>query len=68
MLEAIAIGIEGKRALWTAMAAAAETAPELLVLNYGRLLEGVDEQRMQVEAQRLIAARAALRTIEHALR
>jgi len=29
MLEAIAIAIEGKRALWTAMAAAAETAPEL---------------------------------------
>ena len=68
MLEAIAVGIEGKRALWTALTVAAEAAPELLILNYARLLGRVDEQRMQVEAQRLIAARAALGTIEHAPR
>ena len=59
-LEAVAIGIEGKRALWRALAAAAEAAPLLRVLDYERLEQRADEQRRRVEVMRLEAAKAAL--------
>ncbi len=59
-LEAVAIGIEGKRALWRALAAAADTAPELRGIDYGRLEQRADEQRRRAEALRLEAAKAAL--------
>jgi hypothetical protein len=59
-LEAVAIGIEGKRALWRALAAAADEAPSLRVLDFERLEQRADEQRRQVEERRLEAAKAAL--------
>lgn len=68
LLEVIALGIEGKRALWTALTAAAETAPELRALDYGRLLRRVDEQRSLVEGQRLAAAKSALAMLQKAAR
>jgi hypothetical protein len=68
LLEVIALGIEGKRALWTALTAAAETSPELRALDYGRLLRRVDEQRCLVEGQRLAAAKSALAVLQNATR
>lgn len=59
-VEALAVGIEGKRALWRALATAAECAPELRGIDYERLAQRADEQRQRVEVVRLEAARAAL--------
>ena len=58
-LEAVQIGIEGKRALWRALGATAEHAPELQELDYARLEQRAIEQHSRVEALRLDAARAA---------
>lgn len=59
-LEAVEVGIEGKRALWTALAAAAEDAPHLRLLDYERLKQRAVEQQQRTEEVRLIAARKAL--------
>ncbi|HEX2277164.1 MAG TPA: hypothetical protein VHN13_08520 [Candidatus Tectomicrobia bacterium] len=57
--EAVALGIEGKRALWRTLAAAAEVSPALQVADYERLTQRAEEQRQRVETVRLEAARAA---------
>jgi hypothetical protein len=59
-LEALSLGIEGKRSLWRALATAAEEAPELRVADYEGLIRRAEEQRSRVEAARLEAARRAL--------
>jgi hypothetical protein len=59
-LEALSLGIEGKRGLWGALATAAEDAPALQGVDYTRLGRRAEEQRGQVEALRLKAARRAL--------
>ena len=59
-VEAVAVGIHGKGSLWRALAAAAETAPALRGPDYVLLAARSDEQREQIEAVRLAAARAAL--------
>ena len=59
-LEALALGIEGKRALWESLAAAMEWAPALSSLDYARLGQRADAQRAMVEGERVAAARAAL--------
>lgn len=59
-LEALALGIHGKWSLWQALAAAAEDAPALRVLDYKRLSERAEAQRGRVEAARLEAAKQAL--------
>jgi hypothetical protein len=59
-LDALASGIEGKRALWLALAAAAENTPKLRSNDYQRLVERAEEQRARVEAVRIQAARSAL--------
>jgi hypothetical protein len=61
-IEAVAIGIEGKRALWLALAAASEGNPRLKGPDYGRLEARAVEQRQRAEKVRLAAAREALRT------
>jgi hypothetical protein len=58
--EAIALGIEGKRAVWQALMAAAETAPRLEIADYIGLTQRAEDQRQRVEAIRREAARAAL--------
>jgi hypothetical protein len=60
ILEALSVGIEGKRLLWRALGAAAEGAPELGGTDYGRLERRAEEQRGRVETARLEAAREAL--------
>lgn len=59
-LEALAVGIEGKRALWRALAAAAVSAPGLRGPDYQGLERRADEQRRRVEDARLEAARSVL--------
>jgi hypothetical protein len=59
-IEAVAVGIDGKRALWQALAAAAEDAPGLRLVDFERLTQRAEEQRRRVEGIRLEAAKAAL--------
>ena len=60
LIEAVALGIDGKLALWQARAAAAENAPHLRVADYKRLEQRAIEQRRRAEDIRLGFARAAL--------
>jgi hypothetical protein len=59
-LDALAVGIEGKRALWRALAATAENTPRFQITDYKRLEQRAQEQRQRVEVKRLEAARLAL--------
>jgi hypothetical protein len=57
-LEAIGVGIQGKRSLWRALAAAA--VPGLPQADYARLVQRSEDQQQWVEAMRLQAAQVAL--------
>jgi hypothetical protein len=59
-LEAIALGIQGKLALWRALSAAAQIAPPLLKSDYERLAQRAEEQHSRIEAHRIEAAKTAL--------
>ena len=61
-LETVSLGIAGKHALWQALAAVAEDAPELGGLDYARLGRRAEKQREVVERLRLLAAKEALGT------
>ncbi|HUS12101.1 MAG TPA: hypothetical protein VMZ30_16670 [Pyrinomonadaceae bacterium] len=60
-LEALSLGIEGKKSLWLALAAAAEISPQLRLLDYERLQARAEEQRSRVELKRIEIAKVALR-------
>ena len=59
-LELVALGIDGKLALWRALSAAAEVDPALRIVDYERLARRAQDQRQRVEILRLEAAKAAL--------
>jgi hypothetical protein len=59
-LEALSLGIEGKRSLWIALTAAAEKSPSLRILDYGRLIQRAQNQRDRVENLRIETAKKAL--------
>jgi len=59
-VEIVALGIDGKRALWRSLEAAAEIVPELRRVDFAGLAERAVEQRRRAEEIRLSAARAAL--------
>src|SRR5689334_23717732 len=59
-LEAVALGIDGKHALWRALGAAAEASPALRARDYDQLSARAVDQRNRVEALRLDAAKQAL--------
>jgi hypothetical protein len=61
--EAVSVGIEGKKLLWVALAAAAEIAPELTGLDYARLIRRAEDQRVRVETIRRDAAKQCLAEI-----
>jgi hypothetical protein len=63
LIEALALGIDGKRALWTALRAAAAEVSTLQRIDYGRLIARAEEQRGVVEVRRLEAAAAAFRAL-----
>jgi hypothetical protein len=52
-LEALSLGIEGKRSLWRVLDAASGTDPKLQVLEYTRLIERAEDQRSRVERIRI---------------
>jgi hypothetical protein len=58
-LEGLVLGITGKRALWAALAVAADAVPQLRELDYARLQKRAAEQCDRVEAKRLEVAREA---------
>jgi hypothetical protein len=60
-LEALALGLEGRRALWLALSAAAQETTALAGLDYQLLVRRAEEQRARLEKLRLEAARKALR-------
>jgi hypothetical protein len=59
-LEALSLGIEGKRGLWRALTAAAEDTPALRLADYENLMQRAEDQRRLVESVRLEAAKGAL--------
>ena len=61
-LEVLALGINGKRSLWRALAGASETAPRLRGLDYAMLEKRAMEQHDRVEAKRLEIAREVFRS------
>ena len=58
-LEALVLGITGKRSLWRALQAASRTMPQLARLDYAGLEKKAIEQCERVEAKRLETARTA---------
>lgn len=58
-LEALALGIEGKRALWHALSAVAEGIPALNKVDFDRLKQRAEDQRKSLEVCRIEAAREA---------
>lgn len=60
-LEALVLGITGKRSLWRALQAASRTVPELARLDYPGLEKRAIEQCERVEARRLEIARAVFK-------
>jgi hypothetical protein len=58
-LEALALGIEGKRSLWRALLTVAEKIPALRKLDLTRLGQRADDQHERVEVRRIQAARDA---------
>jgi hypothetical protein len=60
-LEALSLGIEGKRSLWKLLSFASEKNPKLQDVDYERLIERAEGQRDRVEALRInIGARALI--------
>jgi hypothetical protein len=58
-LEALALGIQGKRMLWRTLKAAASGAPALSEIDFGQLDQRAEAQSRQVEECRIEAAREA---------
>ncbi len=60
-LEFLVIGLEGKRALWEALAAVAEEDSELQGIDYTDLIQRSKAQHRRVEELRREAAKMAFR-------
>ena len=59
-LEALSIGVEGKRCLWSALREVVAEHPELDPAELDRLAERAQSQRQVLERERIDAARRAL--------
>ncbi|MDB5326542.1 MAG: hypothetical protein JWM57_2111 [Phycisphaerales bacterium] len=59
MIEAMSLGVEGKRMLWVALSAVAEISPTLNAVDYGRLIKRAQDQRQVLETLRLSLATKA---------
>ena len=62
-LEGLALGIDGKCALWEGLTVVAVDVPALQGVDYARLIQRARTQRGRVEALRLEAAKAALNRV-----
>ena len=56
ILEIVELGIEGKRALWQALAAASEDKPALRGTDYQQLTQRAKDQHNKMETMRLASA------------
>ena len=61
MLEALALGIQGKLGLWLALEAVSAQVAAVQSLDLIRLQQRAHDQHAQVESRRLLAARTAFR-------
>ena len=61
-LEALVLGITGKRSLWRALGAASRAVPALARLDYSGLEKRAIDQCERVEARRLEIARSVFKT------
>ena len=59
-LEVLALGIQGKLALWHALMVIAERYPQLRELDLARLQQRARQQHARVESRRLAVAKTAL--------
>jgi hypothetical protein len=59
-LESLAVGIEGKRALWLALEATADNGEPAESIDFRALAERAESQRQRLETHRLAAASDAL--------
>jgi hypothetical protein len=59
-LEALAVGVHGKRALWAALDQLVDLEPRLTGTDYQALMGRADTQLTLIEEHRLAAARSAL--------
>src|ERR1044072_1238961 len=59
-LEALSLGIEGKRSLWLTLKTVAEQSASLRTMDYDNLTQRAREQRDRVERLRIDAAKKAL--------
>jgi hypothetical protein len=59
-LEVLALGLQGKLALWAALETLTDRIPELRGVNLRQLQERARNQHAEVETRRLDAARASL--------
>lgn len=59
-LDALELGILGKRALWRALSVVGDRVPQIRTLDLGKLERRAQDQYDRVEAERLKVARAAL--------
>jgi hypothetical protein len=60
-LESLAVGIEGKRALWLALEATADSSEPVEGFDFRALAERAKSQRQRLETHRLAAASDALK-------
>jgi hypothetical protein len=58
-MEALALGVEGKRALWTGLKAVADHVPAIRSLDLTSLEQRAQKQRQQIESVRLDSVREA---------
>lgn len=59
-MEALSLGILGKRLLWQTLLALAENSPELRVCEYTRLIQRAEDQHARAEVMRMAAATESL--------
>jgi hypothetical protein len=59
-LETLALGIQGKQALWTALGTTGSGVPALASVDLARLARRAGDQHARVEARRLASARRLL--------
>jgi len=58
-IEALALGVEGKRSLWALLRDCSRDLVALQRLDYERLIDRAEEQRQLLEAHRIAAAKRA---------
>jgi hypothetical protein len=61
MLEALSLGVEGRRGLWLALSAVSQEFTALQGLDYQVLIKRAEDQRERLERMRVEAARQALK-------